>query len=153
MMWPRMLKLNLKTDAYWMDLPANVRVKVKPISTAIMSAAQSMALEDYRALVQSGALDEAIEPLRKGLSESLLIKALAQLAIVEWEGVLEAGGDNPAQVNERNVTDLMELWLVAQKFFEQYVTQFALLQSEGNVLAPAATGTSAEEAHIATSAA
>ena len=141
-----MLKLDLKTEAYWIDLPAKVRVKVKPVSTAIMSAAQSMALDNYRHLVESGELDPANEALRSGISESLLIKALARLSIVEWQGVLAADSDDLAPVNDKNVSDLMDIWLLAQEFLKAYVTQFKLLETEGNVLAPAANGISAAEA-------
>ena len=141
-----MLKLDIKTEPYWIELPAKVRVKVKPVSTAIMSAAQSMALDNYRQLVDSGELDPANDALRKGISESLLIKALARLSIVEWEGVLAADNDNLAPINDKTVSDLMDIWLLAQEFLKIYVTQFKLLETEGNVLAPAASGISAAEA-------
>lgn len=148
-----MLKLNLKTDAYWIDLPGKVRVKVKPISTAVMSAAQAMALEEYRRMVDGGDLDPANECLRKGTSESLLITALAKLAIIEWEGVLASDSDSPAPVTDQTVADLMDIWLIAQDFLKAYVMQFKLLETEGNVSAPAANGTSAAAAPTAGSAA
>ena len=148
-----MLKLNLKNDPYWLDLPGKVRVKVTPVSTAIMGAAQAMALEEYRRMVDGGALDPANDALRKGTSESLLIKALAQLSILEWEGVYAADSDNPAPVNDQNVADLMNMWLVAQDFLKLYVTQFTLLVMEGNVSAPAANVISAAEARTAVNAA
>ena len=148
-----MLKLNLKTEAYWIDLPGKVKVKVKPISTAVMSAAQSMALENYRQLVGNGELDPANDALRKGMSESLLIKALARLSIIEWEGVLASDSDDLAPINDKTVSDLMDIWLLAQDFLKLYVTQFKLLETEGNVSAPAANGTSAAVALTAGSAA
>ena len=39
-----MLKLDIKTEPYWIDLPSNVRIKVKPITTAVMSAARALSL-------------------------------------------------------------------------------------------------------------
>ena len=147
-----MLKLNLKTEPYWLDLPGNVRIKVKPVSTAIMSAAQAMAMEAYKTASDSGELENQREGMKRGISESLLVKALAKLAITEWEGVLEANAEKLAEVNERNITDLMDIWLVAQDFFKAYVTQITLLESEGNGLALAANGISAAAAPIATSA-
>jgi hypothetical protein len=148
-----MLKLNLKTESYWISLPGKIRVKVKPVSTAIMSTAQSMALASYRQLVDGGELDPANDALRRGTSESLLIKALAQLAILEWEGVLAADNDDPAPVNDQTISDLMDIWLVAQEFLKAYVTQFTLLETEGNVSAPAANGISAAAALTAGNAA
>ena len=138
-----MLKLDIKTEPYWIDLPSDVRVKVKPISTAVMSAARALSLADYRLMVDSGELDPNNDAQRKGASDSLLIKALARLSIIEWSGVYDAAGEQPAPVNDKTVGDLMELWLVAQEFFNVYVTQLSLLETEGNVSAPAVNGTSA----------
>ncbi len=147
-----MLKLNIKNEPYWIDLPGKVRLKVTPVSTAIMSAAQAMALEEYRGMVDGGALDPGNDALRKGTSESLLIKSLARLSILEWEGVLAAENDDPAPVNDQTVESLMNIWLVAQEFLKIYVTQFTLMVTEGNVSAPAANGISAAEALTAGSA-
>lgn len=148
-----MLKLNLKTESYWISLPGKIRVRVKPVSTAIMSTAQTMAITRYRQMVDSGETDPNNDALRKGTSESLLIKALAQLAIVEWDGVLAADNDDPAPVTDQSISDLMDIWLIAQEFLKAYATQFTLLEKEGNVSAPAANGTSAAAAPTAGSAA
>jgi len=148
-----MLKLDIKTEPYWLDLPGTVRVKVTPVTTAIMSAAQAMALDDYRKLADSGGIDPMNDAMRKGTSESLLIKALARLAIVEWEGVALADGGDAAPLNDQTIGKLMDIWLVAQEFLKAYVTQFTLLVTEGNVSAPVASGTSAAEALTAGSAA
>ena len=61
--------------------------------------------------------------------------------------------DDVAQVNDQTISDLMDIWLLAQEFLKAYVTQFTLLETEGNVLAPAANGTSAGAALTAGSAA
>lgn len=147
-----MLKLDIKTEPYWLGLPCGIRVRVKPVSTAVIGAAQAMALKEYRALLDGGMLDPLNEELRNATSDSLLITALAQLAILEWEGVIAADGGEPAPVNGRTVGDLMQIWLVAQAFFKSYTEQFNLLETEGNVSAPAANGTSAAAAPTAGSA-
>lgn len=147
-----MLKLDLKTEAYWLDLPGKVKVKVLPITTAIMSAAQSLAVDRYRASVTSGLTDAENEAMRKGETESLLITALAELSIIEWQGVYAASGDAPAVLTPETISQLMQLWLIAQEFLKQYVTQFRLLDVEGNVSAPAANGILAAEAPIAANA-
>ena len=43
-----MLRLNLKKEPYWMDLPSGVRVRVRPLSTAIMNAAQSLVIKQIK---------------------------------------------------------------------------------------------------------
>ena len=137
-----MLKLNLKTEPYWIDLPGTVRVKVKPVSTALMSAAQASATAAYNALIERNETDVDDDALRKGLTESLLVKALGKFAIIEWENVFKADGDAPAELNDANVEQLLDFWVIADEFLKRYVSQIALVQSEGNVSAPAANGTS-----------
>jgi len=135
-----MLKLNLKTEPYWIDLPGTVRVKVKPVSTALMSAAQAAATIEYNAMVERGETDVKNDPLRRGLSESLLVKALGKFSIIEWENVFKPDGDAPAELNDTNVEQLFDFWVVADEFLKVYVSQITLVQSEGNVSAPAANG-------------
>ena len=147
-----MLKLDIKTEPYWIDLPAKVRVKVKPMSTAIMGAAQAMMKTAYNKMVESGDVDPSNDPQRVGIGQSLMVKALAGLSIVEWEGVQAVDSTDPAPINEQTISDLMDFWLIAQDFLSAYVTQFRLLETEGNVLAPAANGISVAEAPIAGSA-
>ena len=136
-----MLKLNLKTEPYWIDLPGTVRVKVKPVSTALMSAAQASATAAYNALIERNETDVDDDALRKGLTESLLVKALGKFAIIEWENVFKADGEAPAELNDANVEQLLDFWVIADEFLKRYVSQIALVQSEGNVSAPAANGT------------
>jgi hypothetical protein len=142
-----MLRLNLKKEPYWMDLPSGVRVRVRPLSTAIMNAAQSIVIKQIKALQAEEAAD--IRPnlesqdIRIGLSEALLVKALAVGAIMEWEGVMNPAGDAPATVNEQSVCDLMDIWFVGQDFWKQYTTSYFALEVEGNESRPGVTGTSA----------
>lgn len=143
-----MLRLNLKKDPYWMDLPAAVRIKVRPLTTAIMSAAQSQVIKQIVALREERKSDSVVpdvddEETRLGLSESLLIKALARGSILEWEGVMQPESDDPAPVSDQTVNDLMDIWFVAQDFWKQYTRSLSILEAEGNGLRLAATGISA----------
>ena len=38
-----MLALDLQAEPYWLDLPRGVRVQIKPVTTAVMAAAQATA--------------------------------------------------------------------------------------------------------------
>ena len=142
-----MLRLNLKKEAYWMDLPSGVRVRVRPLSTAIMNAAQSNVIKQIKALQADAAAE--IQPnmqnedSRYGLSEALLVKALAVAAIIEWEGVMNAAGDEAAVVDDKSVCDLMDIWFVGQDFWKQYTTSYFALEVEGNESRPGANGTTA----------
>jgi len=156
-----MLRLNLKKQPYWTDLPAGVRVKLRPLSTAIMSAAQSCVIKQITgwrreciSRLEAGAdigdiPDVDDEETRLGLSEALLIKALARGAILEWQGVLTGDGDAPAAVSDQAVNDLMDIWFIAQDFWKHYTDSLFLLEAEGNASRPAANGTSAAGRDIA----
>jgi hypothetical protein len=142
-----MLRLNLKKEAYWMDLPSGVRVRVRPLTTAIMNAAQSTVIKQIKALQADEAADIRPnlqnEESRFGLSEALLVKALALAGIIEWEGVMNAAGDAPAPVDEQSVYDLMDIWFIGQEFWKQYTASYFTLEVEGNESRPGANGTTA----------
>jgi hypothetical protein len=135
-----MIRLNLKREPYWIDLPANVKLYVRPLSTAIMSAAQSKVIKEVAKLKEK----DLNETKQLGLTESLLIKALAQIAIIKWKGVLEANNDQVADVTDQNVDDLMDIWFIAQEFWKAYTDSLALLEAEGKSLVPGVNGTLGE---------
>ena len=149
-----MLRLNLKKEPYWLDLPSDVRVHVRPLTTAIMTAAQSSVIKQIKALREEIKLCEETgqsplafpdlesEQIRLGLSQSLLVKALAIAAIIEWQGVMQPDKDELAAINEKSVSDLMDIWFVGQDFWEKYTTSFTMAEYEGNASRPVVSGTS-----------
>ena len=141
-----MIRLNLKREPYWIDLPANVKLYVRPLSTAIMSAAQSKVIKEVAELKEKDTnnLKDALKNETIGLTESLLIKALAQIAIIKWKGVLEKDNDQVADVTDQNVDDLMDIWFIAQEFWKAYTDSLAVLEAEGKSLAPGLNGTLGE---------
>ena len=137
-----MLKLNLKKEPYWLNLPSEVRVCVKPLTNAIMSAAQNTVTKEIIRMREVKSLPED-DSLKFGLSESLLIKAVARHSIIEWEGIMNADGLSTAPVNDQNVNDLMDIWFIAQDFWKQYTSSLALLEAEGKFSGVSSSGTSA----------
>jgi hypothetical protein len=150
-----MLRLDLKKEPYWLELRPGLRVRVRPLTTAIMTAADSTArklvaeLREERQLriAAGGDLsdlpDLENEDAVSGLAASVMIKALARMSILEWEGVMRADSDEPAIINEQTVNDLMDIWFVADAFWKQYTRPLELLEAEGNGSGPARNGTSA----------
>ena len=96
-------------------------------------------VDSREALLTGGDSGPAIVPGQP--DESLLVKALGKFAIIEWENVFKADGDAPAELNDANVEQLLDFWVIADEFLKRYVSQIALVKSEGNVSAPAANGT------------
>jgi hypothetical protein len=141
-----MLRLNLQKEPYWMELPSGVRVRVRPLSTAIMNAAQSLVIKQIKEMQEDESVLKPnldVDSIRFGLSEALLVKALAQAAIIEWEGVMQPEGDAVAKVTQQSVAELMDIWFIGQEFWKQYTTSYFVLEVEGNASRPGVNGTTA----------
>lgn len=112
-----MITLNLKRENYWLDVLPDLRLFVRPATTALIMAARAAALKDT--------VETEIE---RGTN---FIRHLARLAIVEWEGVGDSEG-KPAPVTIENVVGLLDLWPVSEAFERLYLTPALLLEQEKN---------------------
>jgi len=132
-----MLRLNLAREPYWLDLGIGVRVFVEPLTTALMVAARS---------------DPTIRGLPKGTSDDEIAvifgKALAERALLDWEGVGDAEG-NLAPVTPEGIAALLDIWPIFERFQMGYVAKGLELDAEKNVSAPSPTGYSAGAKAIA----
>ena len=114
-----MIRLDLKREPYWLDLPYGVRLHVRPVTTAFIMAARVQTLR--------GANETDDEATRS----AALIKSLAVLAVIEWEGVGDAEG-NPVAITPDAVAAFMDLWPMANAFERLYLTPALLLEQEKN---------------------
>jgi hypothetical protein len=126
-----MLKLDLTSEPRWLDLGHGVRLRVAPLTTALMVAARS---------------DAAVEALPETASDEeralAFAKAIARRAVTEWEGVGDANG-TLMPVTPEGIDALLEVWPIFEAFQATYVSKGLLLDAEKNVSAPSPTGTSA----------
>ncbi|NGQ93262.1 hypothetical protein G5V65_20445 [Rhodobacter sp. HX-7-19] len=126
-----MLRLNLAREACWLDLALGVRVKVEPLTTAIMVAARS---------------DPAVRAIAPGTPDDsiavIFAKAIATRAIVDWEGVGDEDGA-PIPVSPEAIDALLDLWPIFEKFQTAYVAKGLELEAEKNVSPPSPIGSSA----------
>jgi hypothetical protein len=124
-----MLSLDLPTEPYWLDLPRGVRVEIRPVTTAVMAAAQAAAQRRLAALREA---DTEMDPdLARGLAFALLVKALARHAVTAWEGVGDAAG-NPLPLSPEAVERLMDLDEMASAFWERALLPIRTVAAEGN---------------------
>jgi len=132
-----MLKLNLSNEPTWLDLGHGVCIRLLPLTTALMVAARN---------------DPAISDLSEeaGDEESALVfaKALARLAITDWEGVGDENGD-PVAVSPEGIDALLDVWPLFEAFQTEYVAGGLLLDQEKNVSSPSPSGPSAGAKDIA----
>ena len=148
-----MLRLNIKTEPYWLDLGLGVRVKVRPCTSPIFYAARAFMNkrltelgEEYRKRKELGLPLEDfplldLAEVREALAEEFLALGLARSAILEWEGVLESEGDAPAPVTLERVTEFMtNFWALAASFSQQYTGVRELIEAEKKDLKPEPSG-------------
>ena len=126
-----MLRLNLAREPHWLDLGLGVRVRVEPLTTALMVAARS---------------DPAVRGLPEGTSDDEIAvvfgKALAERAILDWDGVGDAEG-NPTPVTPEGIAALLDIWPIFERFQMGYVAKGLELEAEKNASAPSPTGSGA----------
>ena len=126
-----MLRLDLTSEPRWLDLGHSVRLRVAPLTTALMVASRS---------------DSVVEGLPATASDEeralVFAKAIARRAVSEWEGVGDADG-NVVPVTPEGIDALLEVWPIFEAFQAIYVANGLLLDAEKNASAPSPTGTSA----------
>jgi len=135
-----MLQLNLTNTPEWLDLDHGVRVLVAPMSTAVMIAAR----RDPRV----AALGDQIDALNNDDLALVMAKAVARIAITDWDGIGDAEG-KPVSVTPEGVDALLEVWPLFEAFQTKYVNSGFLLDAEKNVSPPLPTGSSAGAAPTA----
>lgn len=112
-----MIRLDLKREPYWLDLGHSVRVQVRPATTALVMAARVTALK--------------AETEDTGARSAALIKKLAEIAIIAWEGIGNSEG-NLAEITPEAISALMDLWPIADAFERLYLGPTLILEQEKN---------------------
>ncbi|MHC8493433.1 hypothetical protein ACTU44_12070 [Thalassospira sp. SM2505] len=141
-----MLKLSMPTEPYWMDLPLDVRLRVRPCTTPIIEFATSKAIRVI-ADIEKGISDLRMvghdaESLRKeiqdpdyraGIMQFVYAQKLALAAVIEWDGagVMTDAGD-VAPVTEDHMRDVMLHPSIARTFVAKYTEPVRAVEAEGN---------------------
>ena len=132
-----MIRLNLTATPQWLDLAPGLRLKLAPLTTALMVSARA---------------DPAVEAMSGVASNEdlalAMAKAVARRAVLEWEGVGDDAGEI-VPVSPEGIDVLLEIWPVFEAFQTQYVARGLLLDAEKNVSAPLPNGPSAGASGIA----
>jgi hypothetical protein len=148
-----MLKLNRPKESRWVDLGRGVRVLRKPMTPAMLAAAQSAAKAEVLrikagrdGLLMHGAevfgLDLDDPHVAAGLAQDVMTRALAKYLITDWQGVAADNGA-PLPFDAAKLPDLMAHEDLANTFFADCLTPQLALAAEGNGFGPSPSGTSA----------
>ncbi|MTH95733.1 hypothetical protein [Roseibium sp. RKSG952] len=132
-----MLTLDLTNAPRWHDLVPGVRVRLRPLTTALMVAARS---------------DPAVEAVPGEASDEeravAFAKALARRAVLTWEGVGDSDG-SAIDPGREAIDALLDVWPVFEAFQLTYVSKGLLLEQEKNASALLPNGASAGASDIA----
>ena len=126
-----MLTLDLTNAPFWCELVPGVRVKLRPLTTALMVAARS-----------DPAIADLPKEARTEEAALAMAKALARTAILDWEGVGDAEGA-PLVVSPEAIDALLDIWPIFEAFQTVYVAKGLLLDAEKNASSPVLSGSSA----------
>ena len=125
-----MLTLDLTNAPYWCELVPGARLKLRPLTTALMVAARS-----------DTAISELPKDARTEQVALAMAKALARSAILDWEGIGDAEG-NVIAVTPDAVDALLDIWPIFEAFQSIYVAKGLLLDAEKNASSPLQSGSS-----------
>jgi hypothetical protein len=126
-----MIRINLSPEPHWLDLGHGVRLRLLPLTTALMVATRS-----------DPAVQELDADANNDTRAAVFAAALARRAVVDWEGVGDADG-TVITVSPEGIDALLSLWPIFEAFNLLYVSRGMLLEAEKNGSAPLPTGTSA----------
>jgi hypothetical protein len=126
-----MLRLDLSNAPHWLELMPDLRVQLSPLTTALMVAARN---DD----VVAALLEEASDEVRA----LVFAKAIARMAILDWEGVGDVDG-HTIPVSPEGINALLDIYPVFEAFQLRYVSKGLLMDAEKNGSAPLPNGSSA----------
>ena len=122
-----MLRLNLTSQPYWLELGHGVRLFVEPLTTAVMLAARSDPV--IMAAAQGGDVEDS--PSNDDLAR-IVAKAVARIVVKDWDGVGDEDG-KALPVTAAGIDALLELWPVFEAFQTRYIAGALILDAEKNV--------------------
>ncbi|MDP3859975.1 MAG: hypothetical protein Q8Q63_00135 [Phaeovulum sp.] len=126
-----MLRLNLSREPEWLELAPGLRLKLAPMSTALMMAARA---------------DPAVQALPEDASNDargmVFARALARRALLDWVGVGDTEGE-PLPVTPEGIDALLDIFPIFDAFQTEFVGKGLMLDAEGNASSPSPTGSSA----------
>jgi hypothetical protein len=155
-----MIDLGQRSEPYEITLPYGLSVTVRPLTTAGMAAAQAAARRAVEAierqarerteagLTLDGLPDLSAEGERDGFYQGQLIRQLALRHITHWTGVELEGG--PAPPIPENITAVMNLYPIGERFFQEFTLRQVLLNAAKNGSGPSAAGTSSRAEGLST---
>lgn len=122
-----MLKLNLSNESRWIDLAGGVKIKAKPLTSAMMLAARNN--PRVVALAKGRVAENVVQDDAVALE---VAKIIGGMVIEDWDGVGDAAGE-PVPVSQDWIDALFDLWPIFEAFQVGVVAGAMLVDAEKNV--------------------
>ena len=122
-----MLKLNLSNESRWIDLAGGVKIKAKPLTSAMMLAARN---NPRVVALAKGRVDENV--VQDDAVALEVAKIIGGMVIEDWDGVGDAAGE-PVPVSQDWIDALFDLWPIFEAFQVDVVAGAMLVDAEKNV--------------------
>lgn len=122
-----MLKLNLSNESRWIDLAGGVKIKAKPLTSAMMLAARN---NPRVVALAKGRVDE--NTVQDDAVALEVAKIIGGMVIEDWDGVGDAAGE-PVPVSQDWIDALFDLWPIFEAFQVGVVAGAMLVDAEKNV--------------------
>jgi hypothetical protein len=122
-----MLKLNLSNESRWIDLAGGVKIKAKPLTSAMMLAARN---NPRVVALAKGRVDENV--VQDDAVALEVAKIIGGMVIEDWDGVGDAAGE-PVPVSQDWIDALFDLWPIFEAFQVGVVAGAMLVDTEKNV--------------------
>jgi hypothetical protein len=122
-----MLKLNLSNESRWIDLAGGVKIKAKPLTSAMMLAARN---NPRVVALAKGRVDENV--VQDDAVALEVAKIIGGMVIEDWDGVGDAAGE-PVPVSQDWIDALFDLWPIFEAFQMGVVAGAMLVDAEKNV--------------------
>ena len=106
-----MIRINLKSAPYWIELLPGLKVEVRPAGTSVIMEIGAAMGDDK--------------------TPSAFVRAAARVAIIGWEGVSDEDG-RPAECTPEAIDALTDIWTVYKAFEKLYVQPALVVSAEGN---------------------
>lgn len=122
------VRLRAAGAARWVDLPHGVRVQVRPVTSAIVAAAQTAARRKLAALPEA---ERADGDWAAGYAFAVTVAEIGRMSIVAWEGVQDEDGA-PAPLSAETIATLFQQDDIAMAFWVAATATVHEVVAEGN---------------------
>ena len=149
-----MIRVTIPKEPYWIEMLAELRVRVRPVTRVEQAAARAYARRKVAELAESkqtltaaggdveGMPDINDPDIEEAMVDLFYAQGLGRKIILEWEGPADPQG-KPLEVSPEAIDEFMRLPYIGDLFVAKVQEHLEKLFAEGNASGPAPDGSSA----------